>query len=232
MSSDNGLVILVDVDNTLLDNDLVRDRLGERIRVELGASGADQFWAIYEQIRITSGLVDFPTTIERFCRENPNHPPRERIHDIVFGFPFDEVVYHDAAAVVAHLETLGTAVILSDGDDSFQPHKVRASGLERMFQGRVLIFVHKELEREKIEAAFPARHYVMIDDKPRIHPAMKSAFGDRITTVMVNQGHYAHDPTLRGFPGADIVIPEIGAVLDLSIEQLLGAAGAQPLAAG
>ena len=223
MTSETGLVILVDVDNTLLDNDLVRDRLSERVRVELGAAGSDRFWAIYDQIRIQSGLVDFPATIHLFCDETPNHPPEQHIREIVFGFPFDEVVYHDAAAVVAHLETLGTAVILSDGDASFQPHKIRVSGLERMFQGRVLIFVHKELERSAIEAAYPAGHYVMIDDKPRIHPAMKAAFGDRITTVMVNQGHYAHDPAVHGFPGADIVVPGIGAVLDLSLADLLGA---------
>lgn len=221
MSSPAPLVVLVDVDNTLLDNDLVRDRLGERLRVDLGAAGSERFWAIYEQIRTQSGLVDFPATIHLFCDETPNHPPEQHLHDIIFNFPFDEVVYHDAAAVIAHLQSLGTAVILSDGDASFQPHKIRASGLERMFQGRVLIFIHKELERATIEAEYPADHYVMIDDKPRIHPAMKAAFGDRITTVMVNQGHYAHDPALRGFPGADIVIPGIGAVLDLGLQDLL-----------
>ena len=218
------LVVLVDVDNTLLDNDLVRERLDARLQSDLGLPGASAFWEIYERVRGEQGYVDFPATIQRFCAEFPDHPPAQHLHDLIFGFPFHEVVYHDAAAVVAYLGRIGLPVILSDGDAAFQPHKIRAAGLEQMFDGRVLIFVHKETERVRIEAAYPAQHYVMVDDKPRIHPAMKAAFGSRITTVMVCQGSYAHDPAAHDYPGADIVIEEIGEVVELSREVLLDAA--------
>ncbi len=83
-----------------------------------------------------------------------------------------------------------------------------------MFGDNVLIYVHKELELADVESRFPARHYVMIDDKLRILDAIKRAWGDRVTTVFPRQGHYATDLTrLAEFPPADITVERIGDLL-------------------
>ena len=58
----------------------------------------------------------------------------------------------------------------------------------------MLIYVHKELMLDEVEQRYPARHYVMVDDKLRILSAMKAGWGERLTTVFPRQGHYALDP--------------------------------------
>jgi hypothetical protein len=102
-------------------------------------------------------------------------------------------------------------VILSDGDVVFQPHKVYRSGLYETFNGNVLIYVHKEHELQDVEQRFPAERYVVVDDKIRILHAIKEIWKSRVTTIFVNQGHYAHDlKALAQYPPADVSIERIG----------------------
>jgi hypothetical protein len=64
---------------------------------------------------------------------------------------------------------------------------------------------------------------VMVDDKVRILAAMKSVWGQRLTTVFVRQGHYARDPAvLARYPAADVSIESIGEVVraDLALPTL------------
>jgi hypothetical protein len=71
---------------------------------------------------------------------------------------------------------------------------------------------------DEVERRYPARRYVMIDDKVRILTAIKDVWRDRVTTVFVRQGHYAHDPSqVQPYPPADLTVEAIGDVLDLSI---------------
>jgi hypothetical protein len=112
----------------------------------------------------------------------------------------------------------GLPVILSDGDVVFQPHKVERSGLLRAVHGNALIYVHKEQELEDVVGRFPAEHYVMFDDKVRLLSAIKKAWGQRVTTVFVRQGHYAADPkNVQRYGTADVEVDHIGDVLKLSI---------------
>jgi hypothetical protein len=78
-------------------------------------------------------------------------------------------------------------------------------------EGEVLIYIHKEEMLDDVERRYPARRYVMVDDKVRILAAMKAVWGDRLTTVFVRQGHYAHDEELlASYPPADITVERIG----------------------
>jgi hypothetical protein len=62
-----------------------------------------------------------------------------------------------------------------------------------------------------VERRYPARRYVMVDDKVRILTAMKAFWRERLTTVFVRQGHYAHDPAVvSAYPPADVTIDRIG----------------------
>jgi hypothetical protein len=117
-------------------------------------------------------------------------------------------------------------VILSDGDVVFQPRKISRSGLWDEVEGRVLIYIHKELMLDQVMDCYPARHYVMVDDKLRILTAMKKAWGAKLTTVFPRQGHYAFDPKeIASNPPADVSIERIGELADFDLDALVGAKG-------
>jgi hypothetical protein len=47
--------------------------------------------------------------------------------------------------------------------------------------------------------------------------------GDRVTTVWVKQGHYAHDPKAYRKPDPDIVLEKIGDLCNLKKSDFVGA---------
>ncbi len=219
------LVMLLDMDNTLLDNDLIRTGLEQELAGLLGRGQASRFWEIYEQVRAETDLVNFPETIERFAGECPDIGCLTRVSAALYEFPFDRYVFPESFAAIRHVASFATPVILSDGDQLFQRYKIRASGLEEAVGGNVLVYVHKEQNTRDIQRRFPAAHYAIADDKARIHAAMKAAMGEQITTVMVCQGIYAHDPAHHDFPNADLTIEGIEGLLALGPNEL-GATGA------
>lgn len=220
----DDIVFLVDVDNTLLNNDDVRVRLEDAISGIIGPERTALFWDIYEQVRSDFDHVDFPEALQRFGRKCDDAVCLGGLSNLLYNFPFSECVYPAALSAVEHLKSIGRPVILSDGDQLFQRYKIRVAGLEAAVNGHVLVYVHKELETEDIRTRYPAAHYVMLDDKPRIHAALKTRLGDLITTVMVSQGQYAHDTSSHYTPEPDIVLDSIGDVASLTPEQLRAAA--------
>jgi FMN phosphatase YigB (HAD superfamily) len=145
----------------------------------------------------------------------------------VNDYPFANRLYPGSLDVLEHLRPWGPTVILSDGDVVFQPRKVQRSGLWEAVEGRVLIYIHKERMLDDVEQRYPARHYVMVDDKLRILAAMKEIRGDRLTTVFPRQGHYALDPNnIVACPPADITVERIGDLVNYDLSALLGTAKA------
>ena len=72
-------------------------------------------------------------------------------------YPFVNRLYPGAIDAVTHVQQWAPTVILSDGDAVFQPRKVDRAGLWRVFDGHVLIYVHKEEELDYVEQLYPAR---------------------------------------------------------------------------
>jgi FMN phosphatase YigB (HAD superfamily) len=214
-------VFLFDVDNTLLDNDRVQADMGAHLAECYGDAVRDRFWEIFEQIRSELGYADYLGALERYRLEAMHHPKLLRMANWLVDYPFQDRLYPDAVAVVKKAQLAGATAILSDGDAVFQPRKVERSGLWPVFGDNVLIYVHKELELADVENHFPARHYVVIDDKPRILDAIKRVWGERVTTVFPRQGHYAMDPDqVAAFPPADVVVERIGDLLELDLDAL------------
>lgn len=218
--AERDLVVLFDVDNTLIDNDLIRSGLERELTRVLGAEHDARFWEIYEQVREESDYVNFPETVELFGRECADTTCVSRVSAVLYHFPFREYLYPESLKAIRHVASFATPVILSDGDQLFQRYKIRAAGLEEAVSGNVLVYVHKEENLEDVRKRFPAAHYVMVDDKPRIHAAMKPQMGERLTSIMVCQGKYAHDPSHHYFPEADITIEGIGGLLELAADEL------------
>ncbi len=218
----NPLVFLVDVDNTLLDNDRVIEDLMDHLQREVGSQCQQRYWAIFEELRRELGYADYLGALQRYRLEHPRDPHVLAVSSYLVHYPFADRLFPDSLAVIDRLKQWGRTVILTDGDVIFQPLKIERSGLLEAVEKNVLIYVHKETELEDIERRYPADRYVVVDDKLRILTAIKKVWGRRVTTVFPRQGHYAQDPEiLANFPSADISVDRIGDLLDYNLERLV-----------
>jgi FMN phosphatase YigB (HAD superfamily) len=214
-------VFLFDVDNTLLDNDTVVADLRQHLIETFGAASASLYWEGFEALRSELGYADYLGALQRYRGVGDNDPQLLSISSFLIDYPFPDRLYENSLAALAHVRRGGPTVILSDGDVVFQPRKVQRSGLWAAVEGRVLIYIHKELMLEDLQRRHPARRYVMVDDKLRILAAMKAVLGDRLTTVFVRQGHYAFDlEIVRDNPPADLSIEHIGDLVRIDLATL------------
>ena len=204
-------VFLFDVDNTLLDNDAVIADLRRHLIDKIGPECELRYWQIFEELRAELGYADYLGALQRYRIENPRETNVLQLSLFLLHYPFSNRLYPGALDAVRGLRTRGRTAILSDGDVVFQPRKIERSGLWEAVEGEVLIFIHKEQMLDEVERRYPARRYVMVDDKLRILSAMKTFWGERLTTVFVRQGHYAADPAqVDPYPPADVTIERIG----------------------
>jgi FMN phosphatase YigB (HAD superfamily) len=214
-------VFLFDVDNTLLDNDHVTADLKRHLEAHVGLERSQRYWQRFEEIRSELGYADYLGALQRYRIDYPHDPNLLTVSYFMMRYPFANRLFPNSVDAVEHVSQWGQAVILSDGDVVFQPRKVDRSGLFELFEGNVLIYVHKEQELEDVEQRYPADHYVLVDDKLRILDAIKKIWKSRVTTVFVRQGHYAHDPEIfKKFPPADISLERIGDLLNYGPQEL------------
>ena len=222
MGTRDEVVFLFDVDNTLLDNDRIIADLWCYLMREVGAGAAEDYFAIFEQLREELGYADYLGALQRYRLDDLHRPELLRMSNWLVDYPFVDRLYPGALDAVKHVQQWGRAVVLSDGDAVFQPRKVERSGLWRAFDGNVLIYVHKEQELDDVRRLYPADHYVLIDDKMRILAAVKAIWGDAVTTVFPRQGHYALDPAEAAkYPRADVEIGAIGELVERGLASLV-----------
>jgi FMN phosphatase YigB (HAD superfamily) len=221
------VVFLLDVDNTLLDNDRMERDLKRHLEQAFGAERQQRYWEIFEELRCELGYADYLGALQRYRIEHVRDPHLLNVSLFLVDYPFANRLYPGALDAIEHLGAWGPTVILSDGDVVFQPRKIQRSGLLETVEGRVLIYIHKEQMLDDVAARYPARRYVMVDDKVRILAAMKQVWGERLTTVFPRQGHYADDAaTVAAFPRPDISIERIGDLTAFDLPALLGGAHA------
>ncbi len=217
------VAFLLDVDNTLLDNDHVENDLREHLDRAFGADCRLRYWEIFEELRAELGYADYLGALQRYRLEHPREPSILELSSYLIDYPFAERIYPGALETVAKLGAWGPTVILSDGDAVFQPRKVERSGLRQAVGGRVLIYIHKEQMLDDVEEKYPAGHYVMVDDKLRILARMKDVWKRRLATVWVVQGHYAHEPkAVARHPAPDVRIQRIAELAGAGLRELLG----------
>jgi FMN phosphatase YigB (HAD superfamily) len=219
------VVFLLDVDNTLLDNDRIVADLMRHLEREVGHERQQRYWAIFEELRDELGYADYLGALQRYRVEHPRDPHLLTVSYFLVNYPFANRLFPNSLDVIEHLRAWGPTVILSDGDVVFQPRKVERSGLFEAVDKNVLIYIHKEVELEDVERRYPAERYVLVDDKLRILDAVKKVWGSRVTTVFPRQGHYATDPkALTGYRDADVTVDRIGQILDHDLAGLIAAA--------
>ena len=232
MSEAATLIFLLDVDNTLLDNDRFSADLGDTLEQAFGAAERDRYWSIYEHLRDEFGYADYLGALQRFRIGLGNERALLQMSKYLLEYPFAERLYPHALDTIAHLRTLAPAVILSDGDVVYQPHKLQLSGIWSAVGGEVLVYVHKQRMLVAMQQRYPAAHYVMVDDKPQILAAMKQQLGEHLTTVFVRQGHYASDSERESIePAPDLTIKCIEELRRRKLEDFLPQASVISLAA-
>jgi FMN phosphatase YigB (HAD superfamily) len=209
------VAFLIDVDNTLIDNDRIVADLKTALTAAIGVEREQRYWAIFEALRAELGYADYLGTLQRLRLEDSRDAGLFTISPFLLNYPFAERLFPGALEVIGRLNKIGQAVILSDGDAVFQPLKIDRSGLRAAVDGRILLYVHKEQELDDVKRRCPADHYVLIDDKVRILAAIKAAWGARVTTVFPRQGHYAHDADVAIYQPPDVTVEHIGDLLQL-----------------
>lgn len=218
------LVILVDVDNTLLDNDRFVDDLSAHLVRAFGRAQSERYWQAFDALRSQFGYADYLGALQRLREGCDNQAELLRMSAFLLDYPFSSRLYPGALDTLEHLCGLGRTVLLSDGDMVFQPRKIQRSGLWEAVDGQALIFVHKERMLAAVQRHFPAVHYVMIDDKPLLLASMKRAMGPRLTSLFVRQGHYAAQANTRRIaPAPDIGVECIADVGALRLSDLVNA---------
>jgi FMN phosphatase YigB (HAD superfamily) len=232
MLTSDGTVFLLDVDDTLLDNDCFGADLGARLERAFGAAERDRYWSIYVALRDELGYADYLGALQRFRDGVEECPELLQMSVFLLDYPFADRLYPHALDAIAHLRTLGHTAVLSDGDIVFQPRKIQRSGIWDAVHGEVQITVHKEQALAAVQRRFPARHYVMVDDKPAVLAAMKRVLGDRVSTVFVRQGHYARTAIANAGtassavadPPPDFATDVIGDLRDAKLDDFLAMA--------
>ena len=225
MKTPDKIVCLVDVDDTLLENDRVQEDLQQHIEREFGRECRERYWKIQEELFQELGYRDYLGAFQRFRVEHPYEAHLVTAANYLVDYPFNQRLYPGALEVLKKLRTWGQVVILTDGDVVFQPRKVERSGIFKAVDGHALIYVHKEAALDDVQRRYPADHYVVVDDKLRILDAIKKAWTGRVTTVFPRQGKFAHDPNIQAaFPkAADVTIEHIADFLPLNLADVLGA---------
>jgi FMN phosphatase YigB (HAD superfamily) len=227
----SSVAYLLDVDNTLLDSDRVIADLMRHLEKSVGRDLEQEYWNIFNRLRAELGYADYLGALQAYRNQHPRDLNILQVSSFLINYPFANRLFPNSLDVIDRLKAWGPVAILTDGDVVFQPRKIERSGLFEAVDGRVLIYVHKELEIEDLTRRLPADHYVVVDDKLRLLTAFKAAWHGRVTTVFPRQGHYAHDPEILGrYPAADISIDRIGELMDLDLSpQSLAAPQSTPL---
>ena len=222
-----SVVVLFDVDNTLLDNDRVASDLRRHLDTDVDEECGRRYWELFEALRAELGYADYLGALQRYRDAHPRDLRILYVSHFLISYPFANRLFPGSLDAVDHATALGTAAILSDGDVVFQPRKISRAGLYDAVEGRVLIYIRKELELDDVTTRLPADHYVLVDDKVRILTAVKEAWGSRVTTVWPRQGHYALDVAdVARYPAPDLTLERIGDLVEHLLEGLHAAAGA------
>lgn len=222
MRPPDSVVFLVDVDNTLLDNDRILEDVREHVARVCGRQASDRYWQIVVRLFDELGYRDYLGALQLYRVENPHDARLFQLAKFVLDYPFADRLYPGALEALKQFARWTTTAALTDGDVVFQPRKVERSGIWKAVDGNVMIYVHKEDELDDVARRYPAEHYVLVDDKLRILTAVKKVWGSRVTTVFPRTGMYAHDPeVLAQYPAADVTVESIAELAGWSLDKIL-----------
>jgi FMN phosphatase YigB (HAD superfamily) len=214
----SAVTFLVDVDNTLLDNDRFRDDLRTELVTSYGEEVAGRYWAIQERRFAELEYRDYLGAVQAWWEGEGRDPHLLGAARFLLDYPFAERLYPGALEALAHLRARGPTVVVTDGDAVFQPRKIERAGIAAAVDDHLLVYVHEELSLDDVERRYPAERYVLVDDKLGILTAAKQFWGQRVTTVLPLQGQFATDPEIAvAHSAADLTIAGVGDLVGLEL---------------
>src|SRR5262249_40015382 len=114
MPSPDEVVFLLDVDNTLLDNDHVQADLQTHLKREFGQESCDRYWAIFDQLRAELGYAHYLGALQRYRLGEVHDPRLLMVSSFLVDYPFANRLYPGSLDAIEHLRGWGLTVILSD----------------------------------------------------------------------------------------------------------------------
>jgi hypothetical protein len=210
-------VCLLDVDDTLINNDSVKSTIDDILKSHTTQPIGDRFWQLYEEVRADLSAVSIPVTLERLRLESEDPGGVDALAKSIYSMPFSNFVYPGAIGLLRWLRDVAVPVILSDGDPWYQAKKITDAGLGDAVGGNVLIFLHKEQSVSVIRRWYPAERYIAVDDKQHLLGELRKGFEGDLTTIWMRKGHYAADAPVGDKPPPDCSvtsIPELRSTLE------------------
>ena len=105
MTGPDDVVFLLDVDNTLLDNDRVQEDLRSHLEREFGGPSRDRYWSIFEALRAELGYADYLGALQRYRSDEASAATNDTrlllISSFLIDYPFADRLYPDALATIA-----------------------------------------------------------------------------------------------------------------------------------
>jgi FMN phosphatase YigB (HAD superfamily) len=105
MSRPHPIVFLVDVDNTLIDNDGIQQDLKDHLEQTYGVGARDRYWAILEDLMEELGYRDYIGALQRFRVEHPRETELLAMSSFLLDYPFANRLYPDALRVLQRLRS-------------------------------------------------------------------------------------------------------------------------------
>src|SRR5437588_10125312 len=102
------VVFLLDVDNTLLDNDRVAADLKRHLTRAFGAERQQRYWAIFEELRAQVGYADYLGALQRYRAENLHDPHFLEVSFYLVNYPFANRLFPGSLDAIEHLKQWGT----------------------------------------------------------------------------------------------------------------------------
>src|SRR5437763_15025427 len=103
-----SLVFLLDVDNTLLDNDAIKEDWANQLQVMVGQALARRFWEMYEQVRREREVVDIALALSTLREEVPitemDEQTYQRVRTLFEEYPLYRIGYPEAIRTLEHLQ--------------------------------------------------------------------------------------------------------------------------------
>src|ERR1051325_6836959 len=101
------VVFLIDVDNTLLDNDHVIADLMRHLEREVGHERQQRYWTLFEQLRNELGYADYLGALQRYRLEYPRDPHLLTVSAFLVNYPFADRLFPHALDVLKHVKQWG-----------------------------------------------------------------------------------------------------------------------------
>lgn len=182
-------VFFIDVDNTLLNNDHVKEDIRKALADVLGEKEASEFWRYHDEFRSRRKLVDFPNIIKEYCAQRHPETCALKVIAIFENIDFTHALFPKVPEVMKHLKEQGV-VIFSEGDAVYQRAKIKKSGLAAMAD-EVMLFEHKREHLPMLCKKYQGSQMIFIDDKADFLASVKRQC-PAAYVIEVCQGHYCN----------------------------------------